>query len=140
MPCLQIRFAPNSSDYLTNKITIPSAITAKHLHLKAVMVRLNSTSVDETKSFPEGVEIAVPFLKHYYQINSSSSRTNIFVPFDIEKKTTIYYPDIVFVGEYVDSSFNVKLLDPNTGNAWNDGTNNSRVIKYVSLLFEYSVE
>jgi hypothetical protein len=129
MPSLQIIVTSTDST-----VTIPSDISAKHLHLKAVSVRTSAIVASTTL----GVEISVPFLKHYYQINSSTSRTNFVVPLSTDAKTTYYYPDIVYVGEEIAPTFQLKLLKPSTGALWTDG--GGATIEYVMMLFEYSVE
>ena len=117
----------------TQKVSIPSQIRAKHLHLKMVSAKFDTAPATDNL----GMEIQLPFLRHYYQINSSYNRPNICIPLDSSKNTTIVYPDVVLVGASVAQTFEVKLLSPGDGSSWTDS--GGAVIKSVHVLFEYVV-
>lgn len=118
---------------LSETVSVPSNIDTAHLHLKMVSVKLDAVAADDNN----GVEIKLPWLRHFYQFNSTSNRPNIVVPISNDTKTTTVYPDVVFVGEPISSSFTVSLQDPDDGTAWSDS--GGATVQSVHLLFEYSV-
>lgn len=126
MPALQLLLTSTSST-----VSIPSQFNAKHLHLKAVVVRFDQAAASTA------MEINLPFLRHYYQINSSTDRCNILVPLSSDAKTTYFYPDVVYVGENVSSTLPISILDL-TGTAFVDS--GGATLEYAYLLFEYVVE
>tara|TARA_R110000803_G_scaffold197003_1_gene260452 strand:+ start:313 stop:705 length:393 start_codon:yes stop_codon:yes gene_type:complete len=115
----------------TQTVTIPQHINAAHLHLKMVSARLSKAPASDNR----GLEISLPFMKHMFQFASTTGRSNIIIPLADDKVTTVY-PDVVFVGEEIPSSFQVKLLDPSDGTTWSDSTN--ATIGCVHVVLEYS--
>lgn len=115
-------------------VTIPTGFVCSHLHLKMVSVKLSAASAADNS----GMEIQLPFLRHYYQINGTSNRANLVVPLSSDVKTTLVYPDVVFVGENVPQSFNVKLLDASDGSAWTDS--GGATVQSCLIMFEYAVK
>lgn len=133
MPSLHIIVTSTSQT-----VTLPSSVNAEHLHLKMVQVKLDQIADDNTL----GMEISLPFLKHFWQANNSTNRPNIIVPLSTDTKCTTVYPDVVFVGENIGKSLQIELLNPADGSAWTDddgGVGTASLIS-VHILFEYSVK
>lgn len=129
MPSLHIIVTSTSQT-----VTLPSSVNAEHLHLKMVQVKLSAASAADN----QGMEISLPFLKHFWQANNSTNRPNIIVPLTSDTKCTTVYPDVVFVGENIGKSLPIELLDPSDGSAWTDS--GGATVQSVHILFEYSVK
>ena len=126
MPLLNLLLTSSSQ-----QIELPSTIIAKHLHLKMVAVNLSAAAhADDV-----GMEIRLPFLHHGYNISSSYGRSNIVVPLSADVKSTVVYPNTVFMGSTM-HKFKAELLNPLTGALWTSA--GAGVIKSVVVMFEYS--
>lgn len=132
MPAFQLLLEGNQTSF---DVVLPAQVNnVTHFHWKAGVVRFNQAVAGDVY----GMEIQIPCLKHFYQINSSTSRTSVIIPLSTDSKTTYFYPDIVFVGEPLSNTMKINLLRPSTGQAFSD--TGGAQIQYVFLLFEYSEE
>lgn len=128
MPILQVLCDGNHTEF---NVTIPADINSTHFHLKSVHVRLSAPADATTHT----MQIFLPFLRHMYEVNSTTGRAAIVVPLSSDLKMSEFYPDVVLVNENIQRNILVQLMDSVTGALWEDG--GGATIEFVLLTFEY---
>lgn len=153
MPVLQLLCSGNATSYDLN---IPAEITAKHFHLKSVDVKFKYLHLNDGTT-PSSMQIRIPFLRHFYQINSSTGRASITVLLDMNNSLTRWNPNIVLVNENISKNVKIELLKSSDGSPFVCGKAISPIvnaapavpdvikyeelasneIEYVMVTFEY---
>jgi len=130
MPCLDILIETPDTGTNPIDITLSGHIVAQNMKLKMAVVQRTATS-----SPPSAINIDLPWLNRFQIHNSQSGNSYLTIPLDIEKQTTIIYPDINFKSETIPQSFRIYLYNK-------DGKTelNYAKIEFIELYFDYDQE
>ncbi len=120
MPVLNLRITSNNQ-----VIKLSGNIIAQDLILHQACVHFANTT-----SLPKAVDIEVPFVSRFQVHNSGAGNAHLTLPVDVEKRTTISYPDLKFATENIPSDFVVRVF--------NEDGETAATFDEIQLWFNYT--
>ena len=120
MPILNIRLTTTDEN-----VSLSGNIISQDLTLQMASVQFTNTS-----SLPTAINIELPFINRFQVHNSQNGNSHLTIPVDVEKQSTITYPNLKFTTEHIASSFNAKIYAE-------DGKTTPTNIEEVQLWFYY---
>jgi len=120
MPVLNLRITNQSET-----ISLNGNILAQDLVLHQAMITFPNTT-----ALPSAVDIELPFITRFQIHNSDGGNAFLTIPVDVEKRTTISYPDLVFKTENIPSEFIAKVFE-------SDGVTPCSAFSELQLWFNY---
>lgn len=100
MPVLNLRITSNDE-----VLQLSGNIVAQNLVLHQAMI-----TFPDTTALPHAVNIELPFITRFQVHNTQTGNAHLTIPVDVEKRTTISYPDLKFQSEHIPSDFRVRVF------------------------------